>query len=101
MYVIDTEHKDSKLIVFGSSDIITDAGTANAYFINPLQLFLTSVTWMYDSDLDMNILDKARSYDSLNVSSSGEASGLIALFVGFPILVAAVGVVIWLRRKNA
>lgn len=101
MYVIDTEHKDSKLIVFGSSDIITDEGTSNAYFINPLQLFLTSVTWMYNSDLDMNILDKERSFDSLNVSSSAEASGLIALFVGFPILIAAVGVVIWLRRKNA
>lgn len=100
MYVIDTEHNNSKLVVFGSSDFITDAGASNAYFINPLQLFLTSITWMYDSDLDMNIQDKARTFDSLNVNSSGEASGLIALFIGFPVLIAAVGVVIWLRRKN-
>lgn len=100
-YVIDTEHNNSKLIVFGSSEFITDAGASNAYFINPLQLFLTSITWMYNSDLDMNIQDKARSFDSLNVNSSAEASGLIALFVGFPVLIAAIGVVVWLRRKNA
>ena len=49
----------------------------------------------------MNIQDKARSFDSLNVNSSAEASGLIALFVGFPVLIAAIGVVVWLRRKNA
>ena len=42
MYVIDTEHENSKLIVFGSSDFLTDEGAGNAYFINPLQLFLTS-----------------------------------------------------------
>ena len=101
MYVIDTEHENSKLIVFGSSDFLTDTGASNAYFINPLQLFLTSVTWMYNSDLDMNIQNKERTYDSLNVNSSGEASGLIALFIGFPVLVAAAGVVIWLRRKDA
>ncbi len=101
MYVIDKEHNNSKLIVFGSSEFITDAGARNAYFINPLQLFLTSITWMYDSDLDMNIQDKARSFDSLNVNSSTEASVLIAIFVGFPILVAAIGILVWLRRRNA
>ena len=101
MYVIDTEHENSKLIVFGSSDFLTDEGAGNAYFINPLQLFLTSVTWMYNSDLDMNIQNKERTFDSLDVNGSGEASGLIALFIGFPVLVAAAGVVIWLRRKDA
>ena len=100
MYAQDSERSDSKLAVFGSSDIITDEGTSNAFFINPLQLYLSTITWMYNSDVDMNIADKARTYDSLNINSSGEASGLIALFVGFPALVALAGVVIWLRRKD-
>lgn len=100
MYSTDSLRNYSKLIVFGSSDIITDAGTGNAYFINPLQLFLTSITWMYDSDVDMNIADKARTYDSLDVNSASEASMLIAIFVAFPILVAASGLIIWLRRKD-
>lgn len=101
MYSVDSLRNYSKLIVFGSADIITDAGTANAYFINPLQLFLTSITWMYDSDVDMNIADKARTFDSLDVNSASEASALIAIFVGFPVLVAAAGLIIWLRRKDA
>ena len=92
---------NSKLIVFGSGDIITDEGTAQAYFINPLNLFLTSVTWMYNSDVDMNIADKERTYDSLDINSASAAKGLMALFVGFPLLVALAGVVIWLRRKDA
>ena len=100
MYAQDSERSDSKLAVFGSSYIITDEGTSNAFFINPLQLYLSTITWMYNSDVDMNIADKARTYDSLNINSSGEASGLIALFVGFPALVALAGVVIWLRRKD-
>ena len=100
MYSVDTMRSNSKLIVFGSGDIITDEGTAQAYFINPLNLFLTSVTWMYNSDVDMNIANKERTYDSLNVTSSAEASRLIAVFAAFPILIAAAGVLIWLRRRN-
>ena len=100
MYSVDTMRSNSKLIVFGSGDIITDEGTAQAYFINPLNLFLTSVTWMYNSDVDMNIANKERTYDSLNITSSAEASRLIAVFAAFPILIAAAGVLIWLRRRN-
>ena len=90
----------SKLIVFGSGDFITDMGSRQAFFINPLLLFQTSVTWMYNSDVDMNIANKQRTNDNLSVKSSGEASTLIAVFAGFPILIAAAGVLIWLRRRN-
>jgi hypothetical protein len=55
---------------------------------------------MYNSDVDMNIANKARTYDSLNVISSSEATGLMVLFIGFPLLIAAVGVIVWLRRKD-
>lgn len=101
MYCIDTLRNNSKMIVFGSADIITDAGTGTAYFINPLQLFLTSVTWMYNSDVDMNIRNKERTYDTLNVNSDSEATGLMALFIAIPALVALAGVIVWLRRKDA
>ncbi len=100
MYSMDSQREGSKLTVFGSADFITDEGAASAYFINPLQLFLSTITWMYNSDVDMNIANKARTYDSLNVNSSSEATGLMALFIGFPLLIAAVGVIVWLRRKD-
>lgn len=100
MYAMDTQHADSKLVVFGSSYFITDEGAGNAYFINPLQLFLSTITWMYNSDVDMDISNKARSFDSLNINSSAEATGMLVLFVGFPVLIAMAGVIIWLRRKD-
>lgn len=100
MYSMDSKHEDSKMVVFGSSYFITDDGTSNPYFINPLQLFLSTITWMYNSDVDMDISNKARTYDSLNINSSAEATGMIVLFVGFPILIAMAGVIIWLRRKD-
>lgn len=101
MYAEDSQRESSKLVVFGTADIITNEGSSNAYFINPLQLFLSTITWMYDSDVDMNIADKARTYDSLNINSSAAASGMIALFVAFPAAVALAGVVVWFRRKDA
>lgn len=101
MHSKDSLRNDSKLAVFGTSEIITDEGAGNEFFIVPLQLVLSTITWMYDSDVDMNIANKSRTYDSLDVNSSKEASGLIALFIGFPAVVALIGVVIWLRRKDA
>lgn len=101
MYSEDTVRNNAKLTVFGSSEIITNEGSSKEYFIMPLQLFLATITWMYDSDVDMNIADKARTYDSFNINSSEEASGMIAVFVILPVVVAAAGVFVWLRRRNA
>ena len=67
----------------------------------PLQLFLSTITWMYDSDIDMSIANKVKTYDSLNVSSSESANGYMALFVGIPCVIAVLGIVVWLRRKDA
>jgi hypothetical protein len=100
MYSMDTQHNDSKMVVFGSSYFITDDGTASPYFINPLQLFLSTITWMYNSDVDMDISSRARTFDSLNINSDAEASGMIVLFAGFPVLIALAGVIVWLRRKD-
>ena len=100
MYSIDSLRNYSKMVVFGSAEIITNEGVSNGAYINPLNLFLTTITWMYDSDVDMGI-NKQKTYDSLNINSSDEASGMIALFVALPLLIAAAGVVVWLRRKDA
>ncbi|MBR5372109.1 MAG: Gldg family protein [Oscillospiraceae bacterium] len=101
MYSEDTQRNNAKMTVFGSSMIITNEGSSNEFYIMPLQLFLATITWMYDSDVDMEIADKARTYDSFNINSSEEASGMIAVFVFLPIIVAAAGVFVWLRRRNA
>lgn len=101
MYSEDTLRNDAKMAVFGSAEIITDSAMETSYFINPVNLFLSTITWMYNSDVDMNIENKERTYDSLNVNSEDAASGMIALFVAVPCAVALVGIIIWLRRKDA
>ena len=101
MYAMDSQRNESKMVVFGSEYFISNEGAANPYFINPLQLFLSSITWMYDSDVDMNIADKARTFDSIDINSSATASGFIVLFIAYPLLIAMAGIILWLRRKNA
>ena len=100
MYSKDSLRSDSKMAVFGSADIIRDSMVSNAYFIMPLQLFLSTVTWMYNSDIDMHIENKARTYDTISISSDADAKTLMAIFAAFPLLIAAAGAFVWWRRKD-
>ena len=49
----------------------------------------------------MNISNKKRTYDSLDVNSDKEATMLMSIFIGIPAIVALAGVVVWLRRRDA
>ncbi len=107
MYAEDTlrmnkETKDyAKMAVFGSAEFLTDDAMKTDYYIHPVNLFLSTITWMYNSDVDMNIDNKDKTFDSLKVNSEEAATGYIALFVAVPCAIALVGVIIWLRRKDA
>ncbi len=101
MYSEDSLRKYAKMAVFGSAEFITDEAMATDYYINPVDLFLSTITWMYNSDVDMEIDNKAKTYDALKVNSEEAATGYIALFVAVPCVIALVGVIIWLRRKDA
>lgn len=101
MYSEDSLRKYAKMAVFGSAEFITDEAMATDYYINPVNLFLSTITWMYNSDVDMEIANKNKTYDALKVNSEDAATGYIALFVAVPCMIALVGVIIWLRRKDA
>lgn len=101
MYSEDSLRKNAKMAVFGSAEFITDDAMATDYYINPVNLFLSTITWMYNSDVDMEIDNKNKTYDALNVKSEDAATGYIALFVAVPVAITLVGVIIWLRRKDA
>jgi hypothetical protein len=102
LYSKDTLRSDAKLMVFGSAEFLTDEATASgSFFIIPTYLFTSGISWMQSSDIDANIAVKERSYDTLQVGSSREGYVLIAIYIAIPILIAAIGVVVWLRRKDA
>ena len=93
--------ESAKMVVFGSAEFLTDDAMKSDYYIQPVNLFLATITWMYNSDVDMNIDNKDKTFDSLKVNSEEAATGYIALFVAVPCAIALVGVIIWLRRKDA
>ena len=102
MYSENTLRENSKLAVFGSAEFLTDENTESSFFILPTYLFSAVLTWMYDSDANvMNIGTKERTFDTIRIASDAEAKTVIAIYVIFPLLVAAAGVIIWLRRKDA
>ena len=102
MYSKDTLRKNAKLAVFGSAEFITDQSAESPFFVIPTYLCSSVLTWMYESDTNlMNISSKERSFDKLRVASDAEAKILIAIYVVFPLLIAAAGVMVWLRRKDA
>ena len=62
---------------------------------------LFSNTWLYDSDIDMGIGNKANSYDTMHFESSEKATSVLRIFTIIPIAVAIVGVAVWLKRRYA
>lgn len=103
LYSKDTLRSDAKLMVFGTAEFLTDeaSDSNSSLFIIPTYLFSAGITWMQSSEVDVNIANKERAYDTLQVGSNREGYVLIAIYIAFPILIAAIGVVVWLRRKDA
>ncbi len=101
MYARDPARNDAKITVFGNAEFIDDEGTATDYTIIPVYLYLSTITWMYNSDLDMDmgIADKAKDYDSMNLQSATEAQTLSVIFMVVPLLIGLVGLGVWLGRR--
>ena len=100
-YSVNSMYQDAKLMVFGSAEFLTDEATDTSFFINPTYLFSAGIAWMQDSDADVNVANKDRVYDTLVVSNDQQGYILLAIFIGFPVLIAVIGIVVWLRRKDA
>ena len=101
MYSMDNSSNEAKTVVFGSADFVTDESLKSDYFINPVYLLLSSVSWMYSNEIDMGIAAKSNTYDTIEFANEAEAKQVMVLFVAIPVVVAIAGVVVWLRRRNA
>jgi ABC-type uncharacterized transport system involved in gliding motility auxiliary subunit len=56
---------------------------------------------MYDSDVDMGIENKENTYDTMNFSGASQADGIMILFVAVPVVIAVIGLTVWIRRRKA
>ena len=101
MYATSRQRNGAKLMVMGNAEFIDDENVAQDYMIIPVNMMLATISWMYDSDLDldMGIADKERTYDALLLNSEQAANRTNIIFVAVPLCVALVGVVVWLKRR--
>ncbi len=101
MYSRSPSRNDAKVLAFGNAEFIDDASVTEDYMIIPVYLYLSTITWMYDSDLDMDmgIADKAKDYDSIVFGSASEANTLAVIFMVVPFVVAIIGAGVWLGRR--
>lgn len=101
MYSMSPARNDAKVLVFGTADFIDDVNLQEDYMIIPVYLMLSSITWMYDSDLDMDmgISDKAKDYDYMKMNSEAEANTTAIVFMVVPFIIGLIGAGVWLGRR--
>lgn len=90
----------AKLIVIGTDDIINDK-VFSPHTVGTRVLTLFSNTWLFDSDIDMGIGTKSNAYDTMHFDSEAKARSVLRIFTIIPIVVAVLGVIIWLKRRYA
>jgi len=89
-----------KITVYGTSEPVdTEAMYPTTSGVQTLILF--SDTWLYDTDESLGVGTKLNSYDYMKFPSAKKAESTIAVIVIFPLAVALVGLIVWLRRRHA
>lgn len=101
MYSTSTMRNDAKIMVMGNAEFIDDTNVTQDYMMIPVDLMLSVFSWMYDSDLalDMGITDKEQGYDTLLLNSESAANTTNIIFIAVPFAVALVGAGVWLKRR--
>ncbi|MBD5142898.1 MAG: GldG family protein [Oscillospiraceae bacterium] len=101
MYSVSSSRNNAKMFVMGNAEFIDDVNVSQDYMIIPVYLMLSNMTWMYNSDLvlDMGIADKERNYDSMTINSESSANTTMILFIAVPVIVGLIGAGVWLKRR--
>ncbi len=105
MYSTSTLRSDAKIMVMGNAEFIDDAtmqdDTKNSQMIIPVNLMLAVFSWMYDSDLDidMHIDDKENRHDSMEFASENDANATAVVLAVVPAAVGLIGLGVWLKRR--
>ncbi len=101
MVSTSTMRNNAKIMVMGNAEFIDDSNVSQDYMIIPVNLMLSTISWMYDSDLDMDmgIAAKESTYDSFVLNSENAANTTNIVFTAVPFGVALIGLIVWLRRR--
>lgn len=100
-YCEDSSRNGSKLMVFGNSEFITDEIFEQEYTVTTTSVFLSGIGWQYDSNIDLGIANRSYQMDYMLIDTQSKGYMVLAIMLAIPILIIAIGIIIWLRRKNA
>ncbi len=92
---------ESKMALFGNAEFIDDTHVQDETVIVPVYLFLSVISWMYNSDIDMQIADKTDSSDYISLQDAGFAQTLMVVLTIIPVVIMVAGVAVWVKRRNS
>ncbi len=93
----DGDAGETRLVVFGDSDFLTDAQVANA---GNLTLALNALHWLVRQEEAIGIPPRNVEQVSLFLSEKQLTTILLITLVGMPALAILVGIVVWRRRRH-
>ncbi len=100
VYSEDKSRNNAKITLFGNAEFIDDEHIEDVSYLSSYYVYLATVTWMANQNLDMGIGDKSAATDYLSLTEDS-AYGLIFFFIALPVVIMIIGVVIWLRRRHS
>ena len=100
--VEDPTRNDSKLYIIGSSDFATDDTITEMPYTMPcIYQFLTTISWMDQGSNETVYPARIQATDYITIPDKKTGDIILVIMIAFPIIIAASGVVIWMRRRNA
>ena len=104
-YAQDAARNDAKIIVWGNAEFASDEMINSTDYDmltrTTLSAFISSVSWMYENSIEMEIGQRSFSYDYMRIESQEKANKILTIIILVPVLVAGIGILVWERRKNA
>lgn len=98
-YSMDTDRNSSKLVVMGNAEFIDDENVQEEYSLVSVYMYLSTISWMYNSDVNMGIPVREKTYDYMTLSNKSDANTIMIIVIAAPLIVAAAGVGVWLKRR--
>jgi len=93
--------KPSRIFITGTSQFFTDAYLKENNEDVPMQIFVKAVTWLYFGETEADSIS-VKTYNTDKISVTKDQAQKIGWFsiLIYPVAILAVGIVVWVRRKN-
>ncbi len=100
VYSKDVTRNNAKVTLFGNAEFIDDEHIQDVSYLSSYYVYLSTVTWMANQNLDMGIGDKSAATDYLSLTED-TAYMLIFFFIALPVVIMIIGLGIWMKRRHS